>query len=240
MTDESAEILDLNINIDDDDLDFELQPQNFGKVKSRHRKVKKGAKAAMGAAGVGVQGAQTGSGISLMGAVAGTAGVIGTGGTLLLVAGTAMTVVGSGLAARSSYRTNKHINNLKALYENRHTYFCDGCKADHSHLAETILPYIIRKKRAKLYRKGAQIVPGASMLEKSRAIGKNLYKRARRTQGQQRTFSAEQLTAHMITCNCDLAEAIVSELFSPEEMAWLKLQDNDVAAPLIAEKMKSV
>jgi hypothetical protein len=229
------------VDEDGDNLVIEQPPQSFGKVVSRHRKTKKAVTRTMGAAGLGVQGAQLGSGISIAGAAAGTAGAIGTGGALLLVGGGVLTVAGSGLAMRSAYRTNNHINNLKLIHQQRKTYDCD-CKGsiEHDYIGGMILPYIIARKRSKLHRKVAQVVPGVSALEKIRAAGKNLYKRSRGTLGKNRGFAAEWLARHLITHDCGLAEAIVSELFSREEMEWLKTEDNNVVAPLLAEKMKSV
>jgi hypothetical protein len=225
----------------EDDLVIEPPPQSFGKVVSRHRTAKNVTTGAMGVAGLGVQGAQLGTGVSVAGVVAGTAGTIGTGGALLLIGGGVLTVAGSGLAMRSAYRTNRHIDNLKMIHQQRKTYTCESKGSiEHDYIGGVILPYIIRKKRSKLHRKVAQVAPGVSALEKIRAVGKNLYKRSRGTLGKNRTFAAEWLARHLITHDCGLAEAIVSELYSPEEMEWLKTQDNDVVAPLLAEKMKSV
>ena len=49
------------------------------------------------------------------------------------------------------------------------------------------------------------------------------------------------VAVHLLTHNCALAQAIVSELFSSyEKMLWMLDQDSDTIEPLIAEKLKSV
>jgi hypothetical protein len=49
------------------------------------------------------------------------------------------------------------------------------------------------------------------------------------------------LAEHLITHNCVLTDKIATELLtlSPNELVWLKLQDSEVVAPLLAQKMKS-
>ncbi len=227
--------------IDDDEGILEPPAQNFGKVISRHRKLKKAAKAALGLTGLGVQGGQIGAGVSTIGVVAGTAGTIGTGGTALLIGGGVATVAGSALAARSTYRTNNHINNLKHIQMHWQAYRCDA-KGDtaHAYIGDQILPYIIRKKRSKLSRKARSILPGVGAVETVRGALKNLYKRKTGRLHKNRTFAAEWLAVHLISHNCELAEAIVSELYSPKEMEYLKTLDSDEVAPLLMDKMKSV
>jgi hypothetical protein len=60
--------------------------------------------------------------------------------------------------------------------------------------------------------------------------------------GKKRTRYAEFLAVHLLTSQCWLADAIVSELYTPGEMIWMKEPARTSAeiAPLLADKMKSV
>jgi hypothetical protein len=43
----------------------------------------------------------------------------------------------------------------------------------------------------------------------------------------------------LINCNCGLAQAIVAELYSFEEMVWIKDQKGSEVIKLLEDKMKS-
>ena len=66
------------------------------------------------------------------------------------------------------------------------------------------------------------------------------YSQSNGTLGLRRTYFAECLAVHLITANCALAEAFVTALYSEEEMHRLKQMDSETAAPLLADKMKSI
>ena len=59
--------------------------------------------------------------------------------------------------------------------------------------------------------------------------------------GKKRNMMAQTLARHMVTCDCDLTDAIANELLSLKdgELEWLKAQDSDVVGALLAQKMKS-
>jgi hypothetical protein len=50
---------------------------------------------------------------------------------------------------------------------------------------------------------------------------------------------ASWLAVDLITHNCALAQAIVANLYSFEEMLWLQRLDSEELIPLLEEKMKS-
>jgi hypothetical protein len=58
--------------------------------------------------------------------------------------------------------------------------------------------------------------------------------------GQHRSEMAYELGVHLITHNCALAQAVVSELYSYEKMLWMLDQDSDALTPLLMGKLKSV
>ncbi|MCO1335112.1 hypothetical protein MO867_12300 [Microbulbifer sp. OS29] len=216
-------------------------PQNFGKVVSRHRTAKMVAGTVGSAAYYGTWGAQTATGATLTGLATGTAVATSATGIGLIVAGTALSVGYAGLAARSAYKTHNHLNALKKIYASRKTYDCP-CQGSiaHDYVSGQVLPYIIQQKTKKLHRKMVESAPGISTAEYTRKALKNIYKRTRGTLGKKRTFAAEWLAQHLISHDCELANAIVAELYSEEEMLWIRTQDNDVVAPLLELKLKSV
>ncbi|WP_444931164.1 hypothetical protein ACJJIF_05085 [Microbulbifer sp. SSSA002] len=216
-------------------------PLSFGKVVSRHRTAKAVAGGVGSAAYYGVWGAQTATGATLTGLATGAAAATSATGVGLVVAGTALSVGYAGLAARSAYKTHHHLKALKKIYENRKSYDCT-CKSSiaHDYVSGQILPYIIEQKSKKLHRKVVEATPGVSTAEYMRKAVKNLYKRSQGTLGEKRTFAAEWLAQHLISHDCELANAIVAELYSQEEMLWIRTQDNDVVAPLLELKLKSV
>ncbi|HEY2355901.1 MAG TPA: hypothetical protein VGH86_00515, partial [Phenylobacterium sp.] len=71
------------------------------------------------------------------------------------------------------------------------------------------------------------------------SLGRYAYKKVRGTLGETRNRMAFDLTKHLLTHNCGLAQAIVSELYSFEEMTWLCEQDPPDVVKLIARKMMS-
>lgn len=82
-------------------------------------------------------------------------------------------------------------------------------------------------------------MPVIGLGETVRAAGKKLLKWHRGALGQKREAHAATLAEHLITHDCALAQAIVAELFSFEEMLWLLQQDDDEVHKLLAEKLKS-
>ena len=82
-------------------------------------------------------------------------------------------------------------------------------------------------------------VPVLGLGETVRAVGKKLRKWHSGTLGVQREAHAATLAEHLISHDCALAQAIVAELFSFEEMLWLLRQDYDVVHKLLAGKLRS-
>ena len=158
------------------------------------------------------------------------------------------------LGARSAHRTAQHLGALEAIYANRGRWFCRGCtvlpSVDaeslneefpnlHGLIADKVLPWVIRQKKHKLGKKTATAF-GAGLLVGIWSAGRKAYKAWSGTLGLRRTYFAECLAVHLITANCALAEAFVTALYSEEEMHRLKQMDSEAAAPLLADKMKSI
>ena len=111
----------------------------------------------------------------------------------------------------------------------------------HDHIRDVILPYIISQKKEKLAKRavGAAVPVAGAMATTLHRIGRGIYKC--KTRGKQRHLYAEYLAVHLLTAECQLVDAIISELLSEAELEWMKQpgQTNDSIAGLIADKMKS-
>jgi hypothetical protein len=187
---------------------------------------KKAGKGTMAAGGAVINAAQHFSGASAVALATGAAAASATG-IGLVVGGAAITVATCGLSAYSAYKTGKHLEVLEKIHERRH-------------IADDVLPYIILQKAEKQARKAVGAVPMAgSAVTAVYSLGRNLYKRAKGTLGEKRTAMATDLTKHFLTHDCGLAQAIVAELYSFEEMLWLCEQDPQDVIKLIARKMTS-
>lgn len=223
---------------------------DYGGVVDRHRSGKRMASGAAAATSAGLNGAQLGTGTSALavgGAVATGAAVSATG-VGLVVSAAALTVGSMVVNARSMLRTICHFENLREIeahYQANEYNRCvalaatDDMTADHYTIGSKILPYIIQQKTEKAAKKGVGAV-GLGMLTTLYTMGRAAYKSLSGTKGKKRNFYAHVLARHLITHQCPLAEAIVTELLSWEEMAILRGKDSDVVGAAIADKMKSV
>ncbi|CAM3824266.1 hypothetical protein [Parendozoicomonas haliclonae] len=199
----------------------------------RHHRLKKVLK--YGNSGVGGMR----SGATLIGLLGGPA--IATGG---IPASVALAAITAGTAARSAYKTAEHIKNLEKILRDHkgQTASCEQAYSDeHKYIEETILPYIIRKKRAKQFKKVtvASTLGAANVFNVGYGVLKAGYKKAKGTKGVNRTFYAHVLAEHLVTCHCDFVFDITAELYSEEEALVIRGQTSLVAAQLLAEKMKS-
>lgn len=216
----------------------------------RGRTGKRVASGAVTAAQAGLTGAQIGTGISALtvgGAIATGAAVSATG-VGLVVTAAAMTLGSIVTNATSMIKSISHFENLREIQAKYIACEYAGCiplaataemTFDHATIGTTILSYIIDQKTEKAVKKGVGAV-GLGVLTTLYSIGRAAYKSAAGTKGKQRNFYAHVLARHLITHHCQLAEAIVAELLSEEEMRILKGEDSDVAGAAIADKMKSV
>lgn len=181
--------------------------------------------------------------------VAGAAALgAGTAGIGLAVAGGAMSVIGIGTSAVSLFKTAAHIDaleDLKARGSMKHHCNCktrdfgNQMSDDHDAIFNTVLPYIIAKKKAKRNKKGVGTM-GLSLGTSAHRLGKAIYKSVKGTKGKNRSFYAEVLARHAVTHECDLVAGIVSELYTGQDYLAIRSMRSDQAAVLIAAKMKSV
>jgi hypothetical protein len=205
---------------------------------------KKIGKGSMGAGGAAISGAQSLSGVSGLALVTGAAAASATG-IGLVVTGAAITLATCGLSARSAYKTGKHLDVLEQIAARRYAYQCTGLidgknQKEHRHIADDVLPYIILQKAEKQARKSIAVVPVAgSAMTGVYGAARFVYKGLKGTLGKTRTAMATDLTRHLLTHNCGLAQAIVAELYSFEEMTWLLEQPSDEVVKLLARKMAS-
>ncbi len=223
---------------------------SYGGTVDRGRTGKRIASRLATAASMGVGASQIGTGTSALavgGAVVTGAMVSATGVGLVATAG-ALTVGSIIVNARSMAKTIGHCENLKAIkarYDAKSYNMCEcladdgGTKHDHDWIGNKVLPYIISQKTEKAVKKAAGSV-GLGMLTTLYSAGRAAYKSLSSTKGVKRTFYAHVLARHLITHECALAEDIVSELLSPQEMATLKAQNSDVVGAAIKDKMKSI
>jgi hypothetical protein len=112
--------------------------------------------------------------------------------------------------------------------------------AEHDMIANHVLPYAIYQKDRKFKRRSFGAIPIFGVAESIRGAGNYLYKKyVKGNQGNVRTNAAGWLASHLITCDCLLVQAIVSELYSEGEMEWLKGQGYGVVIEHIERKLKS-
>jgi hypothetical protein len=224
------------------------------------RFVKRGAKIGMGAASAGISVAQNFTvGASTQALILGGAAAVSATGVGLIVTAIGLTIATSVLNATAAWKTSGHIDQLNDVYQHRNAspfndeQYCQQIPSgnaeaevktrasymQHDMIANHVLPYIIRKKKAKYARKVVGAIPLLGSVETVRALGKKAYKAASGTMGKNRTNAAGWLACHLITCDCILAQVIVSELYSREEMEWLKGQPYEDLTGYLASKFKS-
>jgi hypothetical protein len=221
-----------------------------GKAISRWPKLKSAAKAGLAATGVGISGAQTGLNISTVALATGAAAASATGIGLVVTGGIA-TLTGAALSGKSALSTSKIVDTLENIAERRGAFGCFPCpgQADsgghahhraHAAVRDDVLPYVLAQKEEKLKRKIFGAVPVVNSAGTVYSASRWMYKKLRGSLGEDRNRMASVLAEHLITRDCPLAQAIVSALFSYEEMLWLLEKDESEVAPLLAKKMKSV
>jgi len=239
--------------VDRDFLDSSgVDMHNWGHVKSVHRNdhehgdwgtVKSLGKGAL-TVGSGTFQAVTNTGFSTLAYTAATGGAVAlsaTGIGAVAVAGTY--ALGSSIAAGVSvYKTHQHIKNLQAIHDRGCKHgFCEGDQNDHNTIYTHVLPYIIDKKKRKMRRKSEETVPLLGSMASTLETGvRSLWKRARGTRGTERHYHAQVLTVHLVSCTCDLAADIISELWSYDEMKAIRSMDSDDAGYWIYSKMASM
>jgi hypothetical protein len=232
-----------NANASDDfdfDMEFAKFDLNWSTVESaypsrggsvdRHRTAKGIAGGVATATSVGTTAAQIGTGTSTLamgGAVLAGAAVSATGVGLVATAA-ALTAGSIVVNVRSMAKTIGHCENLKAIrarYESGQYNACEclvdakGMTHDHDWIGGKVLAYIISQKTEKAVKKVAGSV-GLGLLTTLYSAGRAAYKSLASSKGVKRTFYAHVLARHLITHDCSLAEDIVSELLSPQEMAF--------------------
>jgi hypothetical protein len=165
----------------------------------------------------------------------------------LAAATAALTIGQSAVSANSLRKTIGHIDGLTDIQRKVSLGMypvteCEPINAKdavvyHQFIADKVLPYIIRQKKLKAAKKGVGIVPGAIFVTGLYAAGRKMTTGV----GLKRTFYANVLGEHLITCNCKLAKAIVENLMgSATDMVQLMLMDLSAVTPILAPKMKSV
>lgn len=213
---------------------------------NRHWKLKTGGRIGSGLTSLGVSIGQTATGngtLTVLSAAAAGAAVSATGVGLVITAGV-LTIGSSAVAARAAHKTRKHRKHLKDIYANRNEYDCAGVDDTnifhHKVISEDILPYVIKQKGKKFRRKVMGSIPGVGLLESLRSFGKMGWKRITGTKGKERRNAAMWMANHLLSHNCELVEAIIAELYSEEEMLWIKYHcDGENATHFIFEKLAS-
>lgn len=224
------------------------------KPVNRWRNTKVISKAGMQAGNAGLSVATQAMGVPNIALIAAGAAASATG-IGLVVTGAALTLTTSVLSARSAHKSRLHRNALQQIQQRVNTYECRlvdigdpgelgritivGDVIAHQAVADDVLPYAIQQKENKYHRKAVGAVPVVGLGETVRAVGKKLLKWHRGTLGVQRAAHAATLAEHLITHDCALAQAIVAELFSFDEMLWLLQQEYEEVHKLLAAKLQS-
>jgi hypothetical protein len=108
-----------------------------------------------------------------------------------------------------------------------------GCR-----IASNVLPYAIERKNKKYHRKAIGAVPVLGTIP---MLIRHAYRAGTKVdKGKQREAMAHELSVHLISYNCALAQGIAAELYSFEKMLWMLDQDTEMLRPLLAEKLRSV
>ncbi len=212
-------------------------------------RLKTAGKTALSAVGPSVSVTQTATGNATVLALATAGAAASATGIGLVVTGAAATLTLSTLAAISVCKTEKHGKGLEKIYQRLECYECNPVLAGpgggrykdfngHDALELTLI-YMIGQKREKAGRKLLQASIIGRPLETAYTLGRSFHKRLLGTRGVERKKHAGDLARHFIQHNCGLAQAIVANLYSYEQMRWLILQDYDVVVECLANKMKS-
>lgn len=219
----------------------------FKTEPSRWRTSKTVVKHTATVAGVGIQVGQAAAHMPTMIALFTVGAAASATGIGLVAGGAAITLGTMAASARSAYKTHQHLNVLGKLQQNAGGMACSLIDEDgrawyhnavqHAQVVET-LDYVINKKSNKRGKKVVGAV-GGGMLNAVYGLGKAIYKTVKQTKGKNRMLHANVLATHLVTHNCALAQGIVAELYSVDEMLWMLEQDSTTVARLLAEKMKS-
>ena len=224
-----------------------IEEPSPGKTVNRWTKAKFAGKFGLSAGGGSISVAQTATGTGTLALISAGSAASATG-IGLVVTGAVFTLVTAGFSAVSAHKSRLHRNGLQAIYDRRNAYGCGPIdikdikginRFEHKSVSEDVLPYLVEQKNKKYHRKGVGAVPVIGLLETLRAVSKKAYKAASGTLGVERSRSARWLAKHLITHNCGLTQASVAELFSFEEMVWIKDQEFEDIVTLIERKMKS-
>jgi hypothetical protein len=186
-------------------------------------------------------------------------GTLSTGGIALVVVGAGMTLSSAGLAVRSYSRTKTHIEQLEIIQNNfavtacqcsQHVGINNKLKASLkcTVLLTRILPYLIVQKRNKKLARGVKAsVVGAPIA--ALAAGANaLYKYKEGIKGEARRAVAMFLIRQLLTSKCTLAEAIVAELLSMDEVKGIQyhctsidsIESIETVVEIVKNKIQSV
>ena len=223
----------------------------FSKGQLNKGYVKMAAGATKSVVGVGMTTTTTINTYALGGAALGQTGwaaVIGgaslSGGAItLLVASIVQQITSVTLNVRSAYKTTRHLKALEEIKIKASKYKCKGNSDDHKYIIDSVLPYIIEKKKAKKTRKIIGSVPVLGSVPMSaRRVIKGSYKFVRGTRGKARSKQAEMLARHHKDGRCELTTAIIAELFDLkiEEARLLQFLDQTTLAKFLSVKMRSV
>lgn len=247
------DVIDDHLGDDDDGPEHVFMPeQPFrgplpkpapNKVVDRNDLLKNAGNATSTIGSYGVSVAQLASGAPGVVALAAGATLTGAGPIGLLVASLVFTVGFSIQGGVSAVKTHQHIKELEAVAAGAGGYSCaKGGGHDHCHVRDTVLPYIIAKKRTKRARRAFSAVPFAVGLESGRSMVKAGWKKFRGTKGKARSYHAQVLARHHCTSDCGLTAAIIKSLFWVDDATVEDLRSCDVqdVAPVLATKMKSV
>jgi len=169
---------------------------------------------------------------------------VGTGGLALAVAGAAFTGVSMGKGGTSLFRTVNHIAKLEKILK-KGNLPCEALDygedrdTDHHYIEEVILPYIVQQKKRKAVKKGFDLA-GLGLASGALRAGRAGWKTIWGDKGMRRDFFAHVLARHTVTCECELVEAIVSELYSADDYRTIRTLDSIAAADRIRKKIASV
>ncbi|MGD0630806.1 MAG: hypothetical protein ABR987_15860 [Terracidiphilus sp.] len=167
--------------------------------------------------------------------------------------GLAAQCVISGIALRSAYKSHVVWSEMTELFNDiRCGVVKVTCTAlpgadlgnfkvqAHQMVLFQVLPYICAKKQRKEDRQNFKAAPVVGLGAALYSVGKKVQKKAQGTLGVNRHLYARWLAYHFMTCDCMVAQQMVSLLFAGAETGPFEQLEYDELTERLMDKMKSV
>ncbi len=165
--------------------------------------------------------------------------------------GLAAQCVVSGIALRSAYKSHVVWSELSELYSDIIHHVTKVTCTEltplgnfkvqaHQMVLFQVLPYICAKKQRKEERQNLKAAPVVGLGAGLYSVGKKIQKKIQGTLGVNRQLYARWLAYHFMTCDCMVAQQMVSLLFAGADTGPFEQLEYDELTERLMDKMKSV